>query len=194
LAFVSCENNGYDYSVPNGVLPKNVFTQILTETTLLEGDLSNTNVNLPKLRDESLGRYKFVLDKYGITYKEYKTSYFYYVAQPYFIEIAQEALDSIVNMERQLDELPQIKQISFAELKNLLVDDGWGKYMKFNRGVTARPMMDSIGKYYAKNVGLLKKRNIDSTNFQYSLGKFKNHLPLFQTLRTNVINNTKFEN
>jgi len=193
IVLISCENQGYDYSVPSDILPKDVFTEILTETTLLEGYLSNTNVNIPHLRDESLGKYKFILEKHEITYDEYKKSYFYYVAQPYFIEMAQESLDSIINLERQLDELPQIQQISFADLKNLLIDDGWGKYMKFHRGIAARTMIDSIGKYYSKNVALLDKRDIDSTNFQYSLGKFKTHKPLYQTLRANIINGTKFE-
>ena len=90
LAFlVSCQSEASKVTEPSNKLSQNDFKNLLLDVNLLEGYLTNLNVNLPAIKDTSLGQYKTIFNKYNLTYKEYKENYDYYIQQDNYKDILQ---------------------------------------------------------------------------------------------------------
>mgnify|MGYP000256446630 CR=1 len=182
----SCKSNTPSTSKPNNLIERNTFTELLVETSLLEGHLASINTNVPDVRDEALGKYKGVFKKFNITNKQYQDSYGYYVQQKYFKDMIQEAIDKVSKKEDQMKDLPEINQMSFEQLKTLLRQDGFDAFLQKDSTLSHEEKIDTIANYYRLNPDKLEIINLDSLSFQYSLNRFKEGKQLFKTLEKSL--------
>lgn len=183
---ISCGPKTSKVSKPNDLIDREKFTELLVETSLLEGHLTNVNTNIPEIRDQSLGKYKNVFKQFEVSNEQYQKSYSYYVQQDYFKDIIQTAIDKVTEKEEYLKNLPEIKQMSFEQLKTVLKQDGFDKLLLNDTTLNHLQKIDTISTYYKVNPDQLKIISIDSLSFQYSLNRFRDSKQLFKTLEKSM--------
>ena len=172
FVFICCNEQTHNES-PKDLIPKEKFTKLLCETTLLEGYLTNENVNIPAVRDKSLGRYKDIFNDFGISNEQYQSSYEYYVQQPYFKEMLEQAIQILEKKEEKILDVSEIKQMSFGQFQTLLKSDSLNFSMVLDTSISNQTKLDSISTYYKKHPQKLTVIAMDSLSFQYSLNRYR---------------------
>lgn len=178
---------------PNKLISQQEFKNILYEVNLLEGYLTNQNVNIPNIRNNSLGMYKSVIEKYGLTYEVYQENYAYYSQQSNFTDISTDVLNRLKEKEVELQNVPELKQMSFGEFKQLLKQDSFDVYFKNDTNNSLIIKLDTILTYYKANTDKLSIINIDSVSFESSIMRYKKDETLFKAMIEKIIKEVKIK-
>lgn len=190
VLLTSCESSPQQ-KTPDNLLSREQFSNVLYEVNLLEGYLTNQNIGIPNIRDNSLGQYKTVLEKLGVTYEQYQQNYEYYVQQEDFKTISEEVLKRLKAKEQELKDIPELKQMSFGEFKLLLKQDKFDVHFKNDTNENIVFKLDSVLTFYRKNQDKLKLIHIDSLSFETSIKRYKNDEKLFQSMVDKIIKEIK---
>lgn len=184
--FISCKNEVKPIVEPNNKLSEKKFINLLLDVNLLEGYLTNINVNLPAIQDTSLGQYKTIFDKYNITYKDYKENYDYYIQQDNYKDILLAVKDSLDTLGVKYEKIEAQKQISFTEYKALFEKDSVAYFLLHDTVLTHHQKVDSLLNFYKLNAKKLKEMNLDFNTFERNVLKFRKSKTLFKSVMNQV--------
>lgn len=186
---VSCKSKENAVKEPNKKLPQKEFINLLLDVNLLEGYLTNLNVNLPKIKDTSLGQYKTIFNKYNLTYSEYKENYNYYIQQDNYKDILQIVKDSLDTLAVKYEKIEAQKQLSFTDYKTLFAKDSIAYYLLNDTILSLDEKVDSLLTFYKNNNQKLKEIGIDYTVFDKNVLKFRKNKVLFKSVMNQVYTN-----
>lgn len=189
-SLLSCSES-HVVPTPSKLISQEQFANILYEVNLLEGYLTNQNVNIPNIRNNSLGMYKSVIEKYGLTYEVYQENYAYYSQQSNFSDISTDVLNRLKEKETSLQNVPELKQMSFGEFKQLLKKDSFDVYFKKDTSENLLFKLDTILNFYRANSKKLSIINIDSVSFESSVMRYKKDETLFKAMIEKIIKEVK---
>lgn len=187
--FISCKNEVKPVVEPNNKLSQKEFINLLLDVNLLEGYLTNINVNLPAIQDTSLGQYKTIFEKYNITYKDYKENYDYYILQDNYKDILLVVKDSLDTLGVKYEKIEAQKQISFSEYKVLFEKDSVAYFLLNDTVLTQDQKVDSLLNFYKLNAKKLKEMNLDFNTFERNVLKFRASKALFKSVMNQVYTN-----
>lgn len=182
----SCKSEKNAVTEPNKKLPQNEFINLLLDVNLLEGYLTNLNVNLPAIKDTSLGQYKAIFNKYNLTYNEYKGNYDYYIQQDNYKDILQKVKDSLDTLAVKYEKIEAQKQISFTEYKSLFEKDSVAYFLLNDTILSLDEKVDSLLIFYKNNNQKLKEIGIDYPVFDKNVLKFRKNKVLFKSVMNQV--------
>lgn len=182
ISILGC-TRGISVKEPEILLTEDEMTNILIEVNLLEGYLTNLNVSMPYIRDESLGKYKSILKKYDITFETYKENYDYYAQQHNFKEIQQKILDSLSVLETNLQDAPMTleKELTYPQFRQLMESDNHIGLIK-NSSFNEIQVMDSLARFYDRFPEKVQQIGMEMPSFKKSLEKIKVNKLLYQSI------------
>lgn len=177
---------------PKNFIEKETFKNILIDVNLLEGYLTNLNVNLPNVRDESLGKYKDILTKHGVSYENYKENYAYYIQQEDFKMLQQEILDSLNQLEIELQNAPEIEELTFPQFIELIEDESLINLISVD-SLSHKEIVDSIEHFYQINIQKVIDLGIDTVSLSHGLNKLRGNKMMFNSLVKKILNDREIK-
>ena len=182
---VGCSNNS-KLKPPKNKIEQSKFVKLLIDVNLLEGHLTSLNVNMPNIRDTSLGQYKGIFEKYNIDYQQYKENYDYYIQHDNYLTIQQEVYDSLEVMEKRYEKIASYKNISFSQYQQILKKDSLDLFLKNDTILTHTQKVDTILHFYRKHQERLNEISIDSISFEKNMQKLYKSKALFNSIMSKV--------
>lgn len=183
---VGCKTEAERELEPSNKMDQNKFINLLLDVNLLEGYLTNLNVNLPAIQDTSLGRYKTIFTKYNLTYKDYKENYDYYIQQDNYKDILQVVLDSLDSLVIKYEKIEAQKELSFTDYKTLFAKDSLCYFLLKDTLLTHDQKVDTLLTFYQNNSQKLNEVGIDYTIFERNVLKFRQNKVLFRSVMNQV--------
>lgn len=179
LLLGSCksENIGKE---PSPFIEKEQFIDLIYDINILEGGLTNFNMNKDLVKDSEMTMYKGIFEKYGITNEVFKSNQEYYVLTDKYKEISERVLDKIRKEEEKYKDVVPVKIISFIQFSQLLEEDKLLSYFKTDTTDSYNQRLDSALQYYRINQHRLESIDLDSISFEVNIRKFKRGTDLFQ--------------
>ena len=179
LFSVSCKSENIGKK-PSLFIEKEQFIELIYDINILEGGLSNFNLNQDLVKDSAITLYKGVFDKYNISYEDFKNNQEYYVLTDKYKEISEKALEKVRKEEEKYKDVTPIISISFIQFSQLLDGDKLLSYFNTDTTKTYNQRLDSALIYYRINQHRLASINLDSISFEVNIRKFKKGTDLFQ--------------
>ncbi|MEN8958291.1 MAG: DUF4296 domain-containing protein, partial [Flavobacteriales bacterium] len=118
----SCKSDSIGVK-PDPFIEKDQFVDLIYDINLLEGGLSNFNIERSSVTDSAMTLYKGILAKHEVDYTTFKANQEFYVLMDKYKEVSEEVLARIVEKEREYEDIKPIKIISFIQLSELLEGD-----------------------------------------------------------------------
>ncbi len=188
LFFFACgsESKTETTEVEEGILPVEVFTDLMTDVQLLEGHLNTNRVNQVFIMDSAKNYYKEVFNRYHITEEEYKSNLKYYTARPKMLEeVYKKIEEKLVIQERVYKDVlidqPAISPINKNQLIKILVSDTTKASMVLDTTLSYLEIKDSLFNYY--NDSILNTFHTNHLSFQQSFNVTTHTAPLFNIFR-----------
>lgn len=184
--FLACNSGRSSVKVPENKMEQTEFVNLLIDVNLLEGHLTNLNVNLRNIKELSLGQYKYIFKKYDISYAEYKENYDYYIQQDDYKDILQVVYDSLDSMSVRYENIEAYKEISFVQYKQLLQNDSITLFLQHDTLLSHDERVDTILNYYRNNQHKINAIGVDSIAFEKNILKFRKNKVLFKSVMSQV--------
>ena len=178
IAQCKSENNIDDE--PDNFLGKEKFTQLVYDINLLEGHLSNFNLNRDVMKDSAMKLYKGVFENYDIDYKDFKENQNYYILTDQYKEISQEVLDKITKEQVKYKDVKPVKIMSLVQFNELFKGDKLLVFMKEDSNTTYQERLDSVLRFYRNDPQKLEKVIMDSVSFEVNIAKLRTGNDLFR--------------
>lgn len=173
LLLVQCIPDKITVSKPDHFLKKSAFAELMYDINLLEGNLSNINLDTKLMADTALGMYAGVFEKHGITYSIFQANQEYYILANKMKGIAETVLERVEKEAEQYKDLEAIRPVSFVQLNQLLTQEGMVDYMTNDTSSTYPERLDSVLRYFRTKPEKLAEFTIDSTSFEVAILKLK---------------------
>lgn len=165
---------------PSPFIEKEQFINLIYDINVLEGSLSNFNLNKDLIKDSAMTLYKGIFQKHEITYEDFKNNQEYYVLTDKYKEISEKVLEKVKKEEEKYKDVTPVKIISFIQLSQLFEGDGLLPFFEKDTTKTYNQRLDSALSYYRINKHRLSSINLDSISFEVNIRKFKKGVDLFQ--------------
>jgi len=165
---------------PSPFIEKEEFVELIYDINLLEGGLSNFNLNQDLVKDSAMTLYKGVFEKHNISYEVFKNNQEYYVLTDKYKEVSEKALEKVRKEEEKYKDVTPVTIISFIQFSQLLDGDELLPYFNTDTTKTYNERLDSALIYYRINQHRLTSINLDSISFEVNIRKFKKGTDLFQ--------------
>jgi hypothetical protein len=165
---------------PSPFIEKEEFIELVFDINILEGGLSNFNLNQDLVKDSAMTMYKGIFEKYNIDHNDFKNNQEYYVLTDKYKEVSERVLEKIREQEEKYKDVTPIKIISFIQFSQLLEGDGFLPYFNTDTTKTYSQRLDSVLSYYRINQYRLEGIPLDSISFEVNIRKFKKGTDLFQ--------------
>ena len=178
IAQCKSENNIDDE--PDNFLGKEKFTQLVYDINLLEGHLSNFNLNRDVMKDSAMKLYKGVFENYDIDYEDFKENQDYYILTDQYKEISQEVLDKITKEQVKYKDVKPVKIMSLVQFNELFKGDKLLVFMKEDSNTTYQERLDSVLRFYRNDPQKLEKVIMDSVSFEVNIAKLRTGNDLFR--------------
>jgi hypothetical protein len=179
LFFGSCKSENIGKK-PSPFIKKEQFIELIYDINILEGGLSNFNLNQDLVKDSAMTLYKGVFEKHNIGYDDFKKNQEYYVLTDKYKEVSEKVLEKVRKEEEKYKDVTPVKVISFIQFSQLLEGDGFLPYFNEDTIKTYNERLDSALVYYRINQYRLTSINLDSISFEVNIRKFKKGIDLFQ--------------
>ncbi len=187
MAMLSCKNKDVTVEVPKNLIDKNKFVEVLVDVNLLEGHLTNLNVNMPEIKNNSLGKYKSIFERHGIDNTTYQSSYDYYVQQDVYKEMVDSALAKLTILENKLLKVPDVKQMSLPQFRQLIIIDSMVDFLEVDSVHTREFIIDSLLSYYQKHNDKIVSIGLDSLSFHSSMMNMRKNKLLFKSITSKIL-------
>jgi hypothetical protein len=165
---------------PSPFIEKEQFIELIFDINVLEGGLSNFNLNQDLVKDSAMTLYKGIFEKYNIDHNDFKNNQEYYVLTDKYKEVSERVLEKVREEEEKYKDVTPIKIISFIQFSQLIEWDGFLPYFNTDTATTYSQRLDSVLSYYRINQYRLEGIPIDSLSFEVNIRKFKKGVDLFQ--------------
>jgi hypothetical protein len=185
---LSCSSETVKVKEPVVKINQSEFVSLLIDVNLLEGHLTNLNVNQVDIRDLSLGQYKTVFEKHNLNYNQYKENYDYYIQQDNYKDILQIVYDSLDSLSVRYENIEAYKEISFIQYKDLLGADSLAYFLQNDTILNHNQKIDTIINFYRNNPEKIKAIKIDSTTFEKNILKLRKNKLLFKSVMNQIYN------
>lgn len=179
LFFGSCKSENIGKK-PSPFIERDQFIELIYDINILEGSLSNFNLNKDLVKDSAMTMYKGIFEKYNISNKDFKNNQEYYVLTDKYKEVSERVLEKIREEEEKYKDVVPVKIISFIQFSQLLEEDKFLSYFKTDTVQTYNQRLDSALQYYRINQHRLESIDLDSISFEVNIRKFKKGTDLFQ--------------
>lgn len=179
LFFLSCRTEG-EVEQPSPFIEKDTFVEIMYDINILEGGLSNFNIDKKKVKDSAMTFYNGIFEKYNIDSKTFIANQQYYVLTDKYQEVSERVLEKIQAEEEKYKDVEAIKTLSFVQLSQLIEEDGFLPFFNTDTTKTYAQRLDSILGFYRINQYRLEGMPMDSISFEVNINKLKNGVDLFQ--------------
>lgn len=186
LIFLNCESSS-KVKRPNDLIDENKFKTILLDVNLLEGHLTNLNVNMPDIRDNSLGKYKSIFTKHKVSFEQYKASYNFYSQQVSFKQMEEKVLDSLNKLEIYLQSQPEVRDLTFPQFMQLVEADSLESLFR-DTTLSNTEKIDSMERFYNKFPEKIKSIGMDNDSFKQSMQKLRINEILYKSLVQKALN------
>ncbi|MEN8929031.1 MAG: DUF4296 domain-containing protein [Flavobacteriales bacterium] len=175
----SCKSDSIGVK-PDPFIEKDQFVDLIYDINLLEGGLSNFNIERSSVTDSAMTLYKGILAKHEVDYTTFKANQEFYVLMDKYKEVSEEVLARIVEKEREYEDIKPIKIISFIQLSELLEGDKLIEFFEKDTNTTYTQRLDSAMYFYRKRQYRLESIDLDSISFEVNIRKFKKGADLFR--------------
>ena len=180
VLITQCKSENNIDNEPDNFLGKEKFTQLVYDINLLEGHLSNFNLNRDVIKDSAMKLYKGVFENYDIDYKDFKENQNYYILTDQYKEISQEVLDKITKEQVKYKDVKPVKIMSLVQFNELFKGDKLLVFMKEDTNTTYQERLDSVVRFYRNDPQKLEKVIMDSVSFEVNIAKLRTGNDLFR--------------
>ena len=180
VLITQCKSENNIDNEPDNFLGKEKFTQLVYDINLLEGHLSNFNLNRDVMKDSAMKLYKGVFENYDIDYKDFKENQNYYILTDQYKEISQEVLDKITKEQVKYKDVKPVKIMSLVQFNELFKGDKLLVFMKEDTNTTYQERLDSVVRFYRNDPQKLEKVIMDSVSFEVNIAKLRTGNDLFR--------------
>ena len=188
----SCSSNEINKK-PTPFIEREEFIEIIYDVNILEGGLSNLNMNQDLIKDSAMTLYNGIFEKYNIDFNTFKANQEYYVLSDKYKEVSERVLEKIKLEEEKYKNETAAKNMSFIQFSELLEGDKFLNYFNTDKTKTYVQRLDSALVYYRINKHRLASINMDSVSFELNVRKLKKGADLFQLEESVFKKNTNNE-
>ncbi|MDB4088864.1 DUF4296 domain-containing protein [Flavobacteriales bacterium] len=179
LLLESCKSENIGKK-PDPFIEKEQFIELIYDINILEGGLSNFNLNQDIIKDSAMTMYKGIFEKHNVSFDDFKNNQEYYVLTDKYKEISEKVLEKVRKEEEKYKQVTPVKIISFIQFSALLEGDGLLPFFNKDTTKTYNQRLDSALYYYRINAHRLTSIDLDSISFEVNIRKFKKGADLFQ--------------
>lgn len=176
---ISCKSENIAKK-PSPFIEKDEFIDIIYDINILEGSLTNLNLNQDMIKDSAMTLYNGVFEKHSIDYPTFKSNQEYYVLTDKYKEVSEIVLERIKEEEIKYKDVTSIKTLSFVQFSQLLEQDGMLPFFNTDTVLNYGQRLDSALNYYRINQYRLESINMDSVSFEVNIRKLRKGRDLFQ--------------
>jgi len=186
LLVVACSGNENKEEEQEGILNKELFTNLMLDVQLIEGHLNTNRVNQVFVTDSAKHYYKEIFLKHGITLDLYKENMKYYTARPklleaIYIQVEKKLLDQEKQYADVLIDVPAISPISRPTLSKIIKEDTLAYQLIYDSTLSYVQLKDSIFSLF--NDSILKEYNTNVLSFQQSFNVSTHSKPMFKLFK-----------
>ena len=165
---------------PDGLIQKEIFTEMILEFQLIEAHLNQTRVDQSIIRDSANNYFQEIFEKYGASLEGFNSTMNYYASQPEELQgIYDVVLESLSEMEVELVDVKMDEDAISPLGKQQVVDII--SHLPIARiynesSYSSDQAKDSLFKYIAANISLFDSLPCNIESFQKTyMGLTYNH-------------------
>lgn len=191
VLFFACGSKENKEEEKEGILNKELFTNLMLDVQLVEGHLNTNRVNQVFVIDSANHYYKEIFLKHGITLDLYKENLKYYTARPkllesVYIEVEKQLLEQEKKYVDVLIDIPAISPINRPTLIKIIKEDTLALSLINDSTLSYVEIKDSIFSLF--NDSILKEYNTNVLSFQQSFNVSTHSKPMFRLFKGQLKN------